>query len=98
LRIEGAVLDHVHGLLGLALDLLDQRRDRGRGLLGVLGQLPDRGHPVVGQRRHQGRTDDNPVGEVRDLETADIALEAALTGHLDFPHSTRMTLSVRCRG
>ena len=32
------------------------------------------------------------IGEIRDRETASIAIQASLTGHIVFPHSTRTTL------
>ena len=35
------------------------------------------------------------VGEIRDLETAEIAINASLTGHMVFSHCTLMMHQVR---
>ena len=49
---------------------------------------PEKGYDFADGLRSIVRQDPDVilVGEIRDLETAKIALQAALTGHLVFPH------------
>ena len=88
-------LGQVH--LALRLPQLDQlgaeahHHHRGTGRIRAQGHQPDRRPPEIGLTfamglRHILRQDPNVimVGEIRDLETAEIAIRAALTGHLVF--------------